>query len=59
MGSNLTLGEEEVFKYIWKGKAPSKVLAFSWMFLLNRIQTRVNLSFSGIFAADTLKSCVL
>lgn len=31
--------EEEVFGYLWKSPAPSKVVAFSWKLLRNRIPT--------------------
>jgi hypothetical protein len=31
------------FKYMWKCEAPSKVCAFSWQLLLDRIQTKDNL----------------
>jgi hypothetical protein len=32
-----------VFKYMWKCGVPSKVCAFSWQLLLDRIQTKDNL----------------
>ncbi|GAU24615.1 hypothetical protein TSUD_289780 [Trifolium subterraneum] len=34
---------EELFKNLWCCAAPSKVCAFSWQLLLDRIQTRDNL----------------
>lgn len=33
-----------VFKKFWECKAPSKVLAFSWRLLLDRLPTRVQLA---------------
>jgi hypothetical protein len=49
---------EIVFSRIWKGGVPSKVCAFSWQMLLNRIQTKVNLCRRRIIQQqDTL--CVL
>lgn len=35
--------DERVFNYLWKRQAPSKVIVFSWMFLLDRIPTCGNL----------------
>lgn len=42
----VTMGEEEkkVFGQVWKSLAPSKVVAFSWKVLLNRIPMCLNLS---------------
>jgi hypothetical protein len=34
---------ELVFSRLWKGGVPSKICAFSWQLLLNRIQTKDNL----------------
>jgi hypothetical protein len=36
-------GMKFVLKYLWKCGAPSKVSAFSWQLLLDRIQTKDNL----------------
>jgi len=33
---------------VWKFGAPSKVVVFSWQLLLNRIPTRLNLSYCGV-----------
>lgn len=43
-------GEEEnkVFSQIWKSCAPSRVVAFCWKGLLNRIPTRVNLAWRNV-----------
>jgi hypothetical protein len=44
------LSEQElrVLKYIWKSPAPSKVIAFSWKLLRNRIPTRANLAYRRV-----------
>jgi hypothetical protein len=44
------LGEEAlvVFYHIWESPAPSKVIAFSWKLLYDRIPTRLNLDYRGI-----------
>jgi hypothetical protein len=44
------LGNQElrVLNNIWKSPAPSKVIAFSWKLLHNRIPTRSNLLYRGI-----------
>jgi len=34
--------EKEVFSYLWKGATPSRVVAFSWKLLFDRIPTRTN-----------------
>ncbi|MCI28454.1 F-box family protein, partial [Trifolium medium] len=39
--------ELRVFKKIWKSPAPSKVIAFSWKLLRNRVPTRCNLALRG------------
>jgi len=36
--------EKRVFEYIWKSKAPLKVVAFVWKLLHDRIPTRCNLA---------------
>lgn len=40
----VSLEEEMVFGYLWKSRTPSKVLAFSWILLLDRIPIRSNLA---------------
>ncbi|CAJ2666063.1 unnamed protein product [Trifolium pratense] len=37
-----------VFSNIWKSDALSKVVAFAWQLMLNRIPTKVNLTLRGI-----------
>jgi hypothetical protein len=41
--------KEMVFGSVWKSPAPSKVVAFSWQFLLDRIPTKVNLAKRSIY----------
>jgi hypothetical protein len=50
--------EDFVFKRLWKGAAPSKVHAFAWQLLLNRIQTKDNLFKRRMIQADQLR-CVM
>jgi hypothetical protein len=53
--------EEEVlvFEHIWESPAPSKVIAFSWQLLYDRIPTRLNLSHRGIIAIEESRECVV
>lgn len=41
-----------VFRKIWESPASSKVIAFSWQLLLDRIPTRVNLAMRRILPTD-------
>lgn len=47
-----------MFDCIWKSSAPSKVVAFSWKLLLDRIPTRVNFQRWNIFPPDASSLCV-
>jgi hypothetical protein len=47
-----------VFARIWKSPAPSKLIAFSWQVLHNRIPTKDNLMRRGIYRGDSLGNCV-
>jgi hypothetical protein len=40
------------FKFIWKSGVPSKVSAFSWQLLLDRVPTRVNLCRRRVVSTD-------
>jgi len=40
VNGGLSREEEVVFRDLWKSKAPSKILAFSWTLLLDRIPTK-------------------
>jgi hypothetical protein len=50
--------ELRVFNSIWKSPAPSKVVAFVWKLLRNRIPTRVNLAHRGVLIDGGLAECV-
>ncbi|GAU25119.1 hypothetical protein TSUD_274080 [Trifolium subterraneum] len=50
--------ELRVLNSIWRSPAPSKVIAFSWKLLRNRIPTRDCLSRRGILAAGGSRECV-
>ena len=51
--------EEEVFATLWKSPAPSKVVAFSWTALLDRIPTRSNLRRRNMLEPEESLLCVL
>ncbi|MCH90812.1 F-box family protein, partial [Trifolium medium] len=54
------LGEDVavIFDQIWESPAPSKVIAFSWQLLYDRIPTHSNLDFRGILVSDAPWECV-
>jgi len=47
-----------VFRQIWKSGAPSKVIAFVWKALLDRIPTRINLEIRNCLPLDFGNNCV-
>jgi hypothetical protein len=47
-----------VLTQIWESPAPSKVIAFSWQLLLDRIPTRRNLEVRNILPLDTPWECL-
>jgi len=53
-------GEDDrmVFVQLWKSPAPSKVVAFSWRALLNRIPTRSNLIRRNAIPTSVNSHCV-
>ena len=51
--------QRRVFSKIWKCWEPSKVMAFSWKLLLNRIPTKVNLSLRQVLIPDIPLDCVM
>ena len=51
--------EKGVFCKLWKSPAPSKVVAFSWTLIHDRIPTRVNLSVRNVLPPDALRCCAL
>ncbi|GAU50748.1 hypothetical protein TSUD_191120 [Trifolium subterraneum] len=50
--------ELSVLNSIWRSPAPSKVLAFSWKLLWNRIPTKDNLARRGITGVGGSLDCV-
>ena len=55
----ITNDQQRVFVRIWKSLAPSKVAAFSWKLLHNRIPTRDNLDFRHALPPDSPLGCVM
>ena len=51
-------GERRVFHQIWKTGPPSKVIAFLWKALLDRISARVNLEKQNCLPIDIGSNCV-
>jgi hypothetical protein len=47
-GGNTSQQQQFIFSNLWKGAAPSKVLAFSWQLMLDRIPTKDNLRVRGV-----------
>jgi hypothetical protein len=47
-----------VFDHLWDSSAPSKVIAFSWQLIYDRIPSRSNLLLRGIDVADKPWECV-
>ena len=58
VGGGPNLKEEVVFGYLWKSRAPSMVLAFSWTLLLDRNPARMNIAKIGVLDAETSKNCI-
>lgn len=56
---SVTEDQGRVFGNIWKSLAPSKVVAFSWKLLLDRIPTKVNLSYRSVLPPEASLNCVL
>jgi hypothetical protein len=48
-----------VFEWIWKSPAPSKLIAFSWQLIHNRIPTKDNLARRGILGGVIHGNCVV
>jgi len=51
--------EKRIFEQLWKSPAPSKVVAFSWKMLLDRIPTRINLSRRNALPPEVPLRCVM
>jgi hypothetical protein len=47
-GEGLNQQQQFIFNNLWKGAAPSKVLAISWQLMLDRIPTKDNLRVRGV-----------
>jgi hypothetical protein len=56
--STLSEGERFVFRNIWKAGVPSKVSAFVWKALHDRIPTRCNLEFRHCLPPEIGSNCV-
>jgi hypothetical protein len=55
----MSVFNEWIFSLLWKSPAPSKVVAFLWYLLLDRIPTRANLDIRHILDPDSSLLCVL
>ncbi|GKV48452.1 hypothetical protein SLEP1_g55265 [Rubroshorea leprosula] len=51
--------EAELHKRIWNPSIPSKVAAFNWKVLLDRIPTKLNLLKRGVIKEEEERKCVL
>jgi len=59
LSEDVSAQEEGVFSLLWRSPVPSKVVAFSWTLLLDRIRTRANLALRHILEPDSSLNCVL
>lgn len=50
--------KERVFGSVWKSLASTKVVAFSWQLLLDRIPTKLNLARRRVLPLDDSVNCV-
>jgi hypothetical protein len=48
----------KILDHIWESLAPSKVIAFSWQLLYDRIPSRCNLRYRGVVLSDIPWECV-
>ena len=55
----ITFEQRRVFSRIWKNAAPSKVIAFTWKLLHNRIPTKVNLAQRHALSPEISLNCVM
>ncbi|GKV16062.1 hypothetical protein SLEP1_g26767 [Rubroshorea leprosula] len=53
------LNEEKIYKRIWNPILPSKISAFNWQLLLDKIPTKANLLRRGIIKEVTETKCAL
>jgi hypothetical protein len=49
--------EEKIFGDIWDSPAPSKVIAFSWQLLYDRVPTKENILLKGVIPQSSGDSC--
>jgi hypothetical protein len=57
-GPSLSPFEATIFGNIWDSPAPSKVIAFSWQLLYDRVPTKVNLLLRGIIPQNSDVNCI-
>jgi hypothetical protein len=55
---NFSTYELKIFSSIWESPAPSKVVAFSWQLLHDRLPTKVNLAKRGVLGQEVEVKCV-
>lgn len=55
----LSRTKEVAFRLVWKSLAPSKVVAFSWQLLRDRIPTKDNLVKRRVLPAENSENCSL
>jgi len=51
--------EKKFFSYLWKGQAPTRVVAFTWKLLLDQAPTRMNLAILNIIPFEASVNCVV
>lgn len=49
--------EEKMFHNLWENLAPSKVVAFAWKVLLNRVPTKDNLALQNVLSPEESTLC--
>jgi hypothetical protein len=57
-GPILSLFEQKIFDNIWDSPAPSKVVAFSWQLLFDRVPTKENLLLHGVLPPTSGDHCI-
>jgi len=50
---NRSMEEKRIFGQIWQSPAPSKVVAFAWTLLLDRIPTRMKLAWRNVLSPES------
>jgi len=58
-GRSITEVQMRVFTHIWKSLAPSKVAAFCWKRLHDRISTKANLLHRRVLQLESSLGCVM